>query len=281
MTGGGSSGSDYDSGGGSESGAGSISGSGGAGPLERYRRQMQIPGWNGKIQKKLDCAHVTVAGAGGLGSPVLLYLAAAGVGELHLIDGGRVSLANLNRQILYHEGDIGRSKARTAAFRLSEFNSGIHIDCTADYLREENIERTLSPTSLIVDCLDTYDDRFLLNRYAVQHRIPLVHGGIHGFNGQMTTIIPGETPCLECLYAGMQDERDDSGRPRQTPVAGAVAGVIGSLQAMEVIKFITGFGDLCTNRLLIYDGIGGRMDEIGINRDKNCALCGALGKNGV
>lgn len=273
MTGGGSSGVDHSS--------CSESASGGADPLERYRRQMQIPGWNEGIQKRLDCAHVTVAGAGGLGSPVLLYLAAAGIGELHLIDGDRVSLANLNRQILYHEGDVGRSKARTAARRLSEFNSELHIECTDAFLSEESIERIITPTNVIVDCLDTYAGRFLLNGYAVQHGISLVHGGIHGFNGQMTTIMPGETPCLECLYAGMQDEKDDSGRPRQTPVAGAVAGVIGSLQALEVIKLLTGLGDLCTNRLLIYDGIGGRMDEVMINRDKNCAVCGALEKNGV
>ncbi len=281
MSSGGSSGSDYSSGAGSESGAGSISGPGGTDPLERYRRQMQIPGWNGKIQKKLDCAHVTVAGAGGLGSPVLLYLAAAGIGELHLIDGDHVSLPNLNRQILYHEGDVGRSKARTAARRLSEFNSGLHIDCTADFLSGENIEQIITPTNVIVDCLDTYAGRFLLNGYAVQHRIPLVHGGIHGFSGQMTTVIPGDTPCLECLYTGMQDEKDDSGRLRQTPAAGASAGVIGSLQALEVIKLLTGLGDPFTNRLLIYDGIGGRMDEVMINRDKSCPVCGALGENGV
>jgi len=281
VSGGGSSGGGFGSVPGSGSTSGSVSGPGGADPLERYRRQMQIPGWNGKIQKKLDCAHVTVAGAGGLGSPVLLYLAAAGIGELHLIDGDRVSLANLNRQILYQEGDVGSSKALTAARRLSEFNSELHIDCTDDFLSGENIERIITPTNVIVDCLDTYAGRFLLNRYAVEHGIPLVHGGIHGFSGQMTTIIPGETPCLECLYAGMQDEKDDAGHTRQTPVAGAVAGVIGSLQALEVVKLISGLGDLCTSRLLIYDGAGAHMDEIRINRDKNCAVCGVMKKNGV
>jgi len=258
-----------------------VENSSGEADMERYIRQLFIPGWNEKVQKKLACAHVTIAGAGGLGSPVLLYLAAVGIGEIHIIDRDTVSLSNLNRQILYHEGDIGASKARTAARHLSVFNSSIHIDCTEVSLTRENIEEVLTPTHVIVDCLDNYPGRFLLNSWAVARGVPLIHAGIQGFFGQMTVIIPGQTPCLECLYPGLRDQVNGEGKKIPTPVIGAVAGVIGSLQALEVIKIITGIGEPCAHRLLIYDGLSARFEEIEIKRDADCSVCGLPGKDKV
>jgi len=248
---------------------------------ERYTRQLNMRDWDSRAQKKLECSHVTVAGAGGLGSPVLLYLAAAGIGEIRIIDNDTVQLSNLNRQILYKEGDIGSYKTRSASGSLSELNSDIHIESSTGTITEETIEEIISPTHVIVDCLDNYRTRFLLNRYCVAHGIPLVHGGIEGFYGQISTVLPGITPCLECMYAGLEDPKDENGHLRPKPVIGAAVGVIGSLQALEVIKLITGLGELITNRLLIFDGMEGRFDEIAIERDKTCSICGTYEENSV
>jgi len=244
--------------------------------LERYDRQMRIHGWSDKIQEQVAETRVTVVGAGGLGSPLLLYLTSAGIGNIHIIDGDTVSLTDLNRQLLYNPEDIGEAKAATAAERLARFNPRINITSTTGILSEENIEAIIPPTDILVDCLDNFAGRFLLNSYAVARKLPFIHAGIGGFNGELTTIIPGETPCLECLYSGMQDKRDEAGNKIKKPVVGAAAGVLGSLEAIEVMKLTTGLGEPHTNRLLVFEGLLGNFQEIEIQRNKNCTVCGAL-----
>lgn len=244
--------------------------------FERYARQLATEQWGAAEQRKLKAARVTVTGAGGLGSPVALYLAAAGVGTILLIDDDTVSLSNLNRQILFSEKDIGLNKAEQAARRLSALNSEITVDFRSSRVSAENCDQLFSETDIIVDCLDNYATRFTINRYAVWKRIPLVHAGIHGFNGQLTTILPGQTPCLECLFAGLTDPAGNSGQPLLSPAIGAVVGAIGSLQALEVLKLITGIGALYTERLMVFEGLNGSIDEIPVKRDTNCPVCSGI-----
>jgi len=243
--------------------------------LERYSRQLHIPEWGEAQQKKLHTSRVTVVGAGGLGSPVLSYLTAAGVGHLHIVDNDSVSLSNLNRQVLYTEQDIGSDKAKRAAEKLSSLNSEVNISGKTAKLNAENAKTLLADSDVLVDCLDNYAARFIMNKFAVFHQVPLIHAGIHGFNGQLTTILPGTTPCLQCIFAGFQEEsRGGSDQKPPTPALGAVVGIIGGLQALEAIKIITGIGELFTHRLLIFDGINGTFDEMEIKRDENCEICG-------
>lgn len=243
---------------------------------ERYTRQLKITQWGEAVQHKLESAHITVVGTGGLGSPVLYYLAAAGVGKLRLIDGDKVDISNLNRQILFAEGDIGAYKAQRAAEKIGALNSNIEIEYITDTLTAENIDRLIPQSDVIVDCLDNFSSRFVLNKQAVSLAIPLVHAGIHSFSGQLTTIIPGKTPCLECLFAGMKDPALESGARIPSPVLGAVVGVMGSLQALEAIKIAGNLGAAYTQRLLIYDGLSGSFKEIEVARNMNCTVCSAL-----
>ncbi len=241
--------------------------------MDRYDRQLQIAEWDTESQDRLSECRVTVVGAGGLGSPVLYYLAAAGVGNLHLIDNDKVHLSNLNRQILYTERDIGRMKAEAAAHRLSELNAESKITYSTTELDAGNASDLIPASDLIVDCLDNFKTRFILNKYAVTRETPLIHAGVHGFRGQLTTIIPKATPCLECLFSGLEDPADKSGHKLRTPVVGAVVGVMGSLQAVEAIKVITGIGGPYTGRLAVYDGLQGTLSEIQVERNRHCAVC--------
>jgi len=241
--------------------------------LERYRRQLAIDGWGEVNQGKLTRAHVTVVGAGGLGSPVLLYLAAAGVGHIRIIDGDTVALSNLNRQVLYGDSLIDRPKAEAAAARLRALNPSIEIEAFIAGVDVGNSDSHLPTEGILVDCLDNFDTRFILNRHAVANHLPLVHAGVEGFYGQLTTIIPGETPCLECIFAGLEGGTTIEGEPSGPPVLGAVVGSVGCLQALEVIKLITGLGSPLKDRLLIFDGLNTHFDEIPIKRNDKCAVC--------
>lgn len=246
--------------------------------LERYRRQLAIDGWGVEAQEKLSRAHVTVVGAGGLGSPVLLYLTAAGVGHIKIIDGDTLSLSNLNRQVLYGDALIGLPKSDAARRRLEDLNPSIEIETIPARIDLDSLDLHLPTEGILVDCLDNFETRFLLNRHAVENHLPLVHAGVEGLYGQLTTIVPEETPCLECIFAGLEkqsslnDEAVDT--PGSPPVLGAVVGTIGCLQALEVIKLITGIGSLLKGRLLIFDGLDAQFDEISIIRNDRCPVCG-------
>ncbi len=234
--------------------------------LQRYARQIAIAGFGKKGQQKLKNARVVIAGAGGLGSPIAIYLAAAGVGKIRLIDHDSVDLGNLNRQILYHEKDIGEPKVLSAKANLESFNSAIEIDAIHETIMENNVFELAGDFDLIVDAMDNFPARRLLNWVAISKGIPFFHGAIHGFEGKATSIFPGLTPCLSCLYK--QDPQQKS-----PPVAGVAPAIIGSIQATEVIKYIIGIGELLTNRLLIYDGLSLEFMELAIARDPDCQEC--------
>jgi adenylyltransferase/sulfurtransferase len=237
---------------------------------ERYDRQIMIPGFGEEGQEKLKRARVFIAGAGGLGSPVAIYLAAAGVGTLRIVDHDKIELSNLNRQILHRDADIGRSKADSAAARLTEVNPYIKVEAIAATITQANISRLVAGFDLIVDAMDNLPTRYLLNRTALEKGIPFFHGAVYGFEGRAMTVIPGRTACLNCVYHGAVTPRG------RFPVIGVTPAVIGCIQATEVIKYIVGLGELLTNRLLVYDALGMTFTEFRVARDPDCEHCGRL-----
>lgn len=237
--------------------------------LERYDRQLKIEGLGREGQEKLKRAKIMIAGAGGLGCPVAIYLAAAGVGCLRVVDKDRVESSNLNRQVLHWEKDIGQKKAMSAAKKLARLNPWIKVEAIAQAITEHNVLELTEGCDLIIDALDNYPTRYLLNRAAIKRRIPLVHGGIHGLEGMVTTIIPGKTPCLRCIFS--------QGPPPVTfPVLGVTPGIIGTIQAAEAIKYLVGVGELLTGRLLLFDGAILTFREVRVRRHPECPDCREL-----
>ncbi|AKB12566.1 adenylyltransferase and sulfurtransferase [Methanosarcina thermophila] len=233
---------------------------------EKYVRQIMLFGEEG--QKKLRKAKIFVAGAGGLGSPISTYLAIAGIGKIILADFDSVELSNLNRQFLHHEKDVGREKIKSAEEKLLSLNPEIKIETIRERITEENADSVVPSCDLIIDALDNFDTRHVLNRLAVERNIPLVHGAVSGYRGQVTTVIPGKTPCLYCIFP-------TSLKKEVFPVLGTTPGVIGTIQANEAIKYITGQGKLLEGRLLLWDGLSCSFSELKINKTENCPICRA------
>jgi len=237
--------------------------------MERYDRQIMIRGIGEGGQEKLKQAKVIIAGSGGLGSPISIYLAAAGVGTIRIVDNDRVKLSNLNRQVLHWDKDIGRSKVNSAVEKLSQLNQGAKIEAVEETISEDNVSQLVAGFNIIIDAMDNLPARYLLNKAAIENRIPFVHGAVHGFEGRVMTIIPGKTACLRCVYRGTPPQE-------KFPVIGVTPAVIGCIQATEVIKYIVGIGNLLTNRLLVYDGLNMKFTEFSLKRDLNCEHCGHL-----
>ncbi|MDW5549867.1 HesA/MoeB/ThiF family protein [Methanosarcina sp.] len=233
---------------------------------EKYIRQIMLFGEEG--QEKLRKATVFVAGAGGLGSPVSTYLAVAGIGKIILADFDSVELSNLNRQFLHHEKDVGREKIKSAEEKLLSLNPEIKVETIREKITDENAGSIVPPCDIILDALDNFDTRHVVNKLAVERNIPLVHGAVSGYRGQATTVIPGKTPCLCCIFP-------TSFKKEVFPVLGTTPGVIGSIQANEAIKYLTGQGKLLENRLLLWDGLSCSFSELKINKTDNCPVCGA------
>jgi len=234
---------------------------------QRYQRQLMLPQWGQDGQAKLKQATVFVAGLGGLGSAASLYLTAAGVGCLRLCDGQTLEISNLNRQILYNETDVGQSKAHQAKRQLMGLNSEIEIVDCERIIQPDTIADLVADADLIVDCLDNYAGRVILNAFAVEHGLPLVHGAVTQWFGQLTFIHSPHTPCLCCLFPELKDKT-------ATPIVGAAAGVIGSLQALEVLKYLVGCGDLLKNRMLYWTGETMQFQERALRKSPDCPVCG-------
>ncbi|MHB8104406.1 MAG: HesA/MoeB/ThiF family protein [Dehalococcoidales bacterium] len=240
--------------------------------LQRYDRQIMIYGFGEAGQAKLKKAKVFLAGVGGLGSPVAIYLTAAGIGTLRIADHDKVELSNLNRQVLHWEENVGKSKVESASVKLGKFNSGIKIETIAETITEANVSKLVGDSDLIVDAMDNLPTRYLLNKTAVEKGIPFFHGAVYGFEGRAMTVLPGKTACLNCLYHGATVPKE------KFPVIGVTPAVIGCIQATEVIKYIVGLGDLLTDRLLNYDALQMKFNEFKISRDPNCEVCGDKSK---
>jgi len=242
--------------------------------IQRYSRHMILPEVGGKGQKKLSRAKVLVIGAGGLGSPAALYLAAAGVGTLGLMDGDVVDLSNLQRQILHTTTDIGAPKVESGQRMLAALNPDITIKSYQETLTSENIMRVLSDYDVVLDGSDNFSTRFLVNDACFFAKKTLISGSIFRFEGQLTTVKAHEGfPCYRCLYpepppAGLVPNCQEAG------VLGVLAGTIGVLQANEAIKEILGFGETLANRLLIYDALEMKFRKVTRPKDPACPLCG-------
>ncbi len=234
---------------------------------ERYDRQILLFGADG--QERIRDASVFIAGAGGLGSPSAIYLTAAGIGKIVIADFDTVGVSNLNRQILHWNDDVGRMKADSAREKLAKINPDVEIDVISEKIDEDNAFKLVCGSDLIVDAMDNFRARYLLNKAAIARNIPLVHGAVHGFVGQVTTVIPGETPCLRCIFPETPPEGI-------FPIIGATCGVVASVQVNEVLKYITGTGTPAANRLLFWDGSNATMSEIPIERDPGCVDCGVF-----
>jgi molybdopterin/thiamine biosynthesis adenylyltransferase len=234
---------------------------------DRYDRQILLPEWGGEAQRALKGSTVFIAGAGGLGSAVALYLAAAGVGCLRVCDHGRVELSNLNRQVLYGERDIGKKKVISAGDAVARINSEVKTVLLDQTMEDRTVSELVADSRVIVDCLDNFETRYVLNRFAVGRKIPLVHAGVYGMAGQITFLHPPHTPCLQCIFP-------EAPPAEVLPIVGAAAAVIGSLETLETLKYLTETGTLLENRLLVWEGDLMTFDEISLQRDPSCPVCG-------
>lgn len=232
----------------------------------RYARQMLIDGWGEEGQKKLKNSTVFIAGAGGLGSPVSIYLAVAGIGKIIICDFDSVEVTNLNRQILHSHTRIGINKALSAKITLTAINPDIEVIPITSKITEENAFELVGDSHIIMDCMDNLETRYILNEVAIKKGIPLVFGAIYGIQGILSFIQPPETPCLRCLFP--------EAPPKETfPVVGATPGVIGALQALEAIKYLVGIGKLLKNKLLVWDGMSCDFRTFKARKDTSCLVC--------
>ncbi|MFC1991411.1 ThiF family adenylyltransferase [Chloroflexota bacterium] len=236
---------------------------------KRYDRQIMIRGFGEDGQEKLKRAKVIIAGSGGLGSPIAIYLATAGVGTIRIVDHDSVELSNLNRQILHWEKDINRNKVDSAAEKLSKLNQSVKIEAMMETINQANVSQLVAGFDVIVDAMDNLPTRFLLNKAAIENHIVFIHGAVNGFEGRVMTIIPGETACLRCVYRGSIPHEKSS-------VIGVTTAVIGCIQATEAIKYIVGIGQLIINRLLLYDGLNMKFTELVIKKGIGCEDCSHL-----
>jgi adenylyltransferase/sulfurtransferase len=233
---------------------------------KRYHRQMLIDGWAEATQLKLKRSTVFIAGAGGLASPAAIYLAVAGVGHIHLCDFDSPELANLNRQILHDDTRIGTNKAVSGKSTLERLNPRVHITAHSYAITADNVDALVGDAGIIVDCMDNFPTRYLLNECAIRKRIPLVHASVWGMEGRLTFIHAPETPCLRCIFP--------EAPPKEVfPVLGAAPGVIGTMEAMEAIKYLTGIGATLKNRLLVWSGADATCRLLKLRRDPNCPTC--------
>lgn len=237
--------------------------------IERYARHLVLAELGGPGQQRLKAARAAIVGLGGVGAPAALYLAAAGIGALRLIDDDAVALSNLQRQILFSEADIGQAKVEAGGRRLAGLNSHVEIEPAPERLTPDNARWLLEDCDLVLDGTDDFETRFAVNAACVAAGVPLVSGALGRWNGQVG-VFRGR-PCYRCL---VPDTPPDAETCARVGVVGALAGVVGAMAALEAIKLITGAGEPLTGRLLLYDGLAGTARTIGVAADPACPVCG-------
>src|SRR4030066_2366407 len=241
--------------------------------LKRYSRHIILPEVGGKGQKKISDARVFLVGAGGLGCPVGYYLAAAGVGTIAIVDNDKVELSNLQRQIAHSVKTLDMYKADSAKQTFEALNPDVNVIAIKERINSKNILDLIRDYDIIVDGTDNFPTRYLINDACVMLKKPLVSGAILRFEGQVTTILPGDGPCYRCLFedpppAGLVPSCQEAG------VLGVLPGVIGTLQAVEVIKLILGIGKPLIGKLLLYNALDAEFRQVRVRRDVNCPVCG-------
>lgn len=241
--------------------------------ITRYSRHILLPEVGGKGQKKLAKAKVFVVGAGGLGSPVALYLAAAGIGTIGVIDSDVVDLSNLQRQILHHTQDVSRPKVLSAQEKISALNPDVQVIPYQERLAANNILGLFRDYDVIIDGADNFPTKFLINDACFFAEKPLIHGGILRFDGRVFSIKPKQSACLRCVFKGPPPPGLVASC-QEAGIIGVVAGIIGTIQATEALKIILGIGQPLTNRILDFDAKKTAFREIKVKQNPRCALCG-------
>lgn len=241
--------------------------------LERYSRHILLKNVGVEGQAKLFGARVFIIGAGGLGSPVALYLAAAGVGTIGIADADCVDVSNLQRQVIHHTADVGRPKVESAAAKMRAINPDIEVLVHREFVRAANIRQLIHGYDFVIDGTDNFAAKFLINDACVMEGIPFSHGGILRFEGQTMTIRPHQSACYRCVFKtpppkGAVPTCSEAG------ILGAVAGMLGTIQATEALKFVIGTGHLLTDSLLTFDAAEMDFCKIRLKRNANCPVCG-------
>ena len=241
--------------------------------LERYSRHIILKEIGVKGQKKLLAGKVLIIGAGGLGAPAAMYLAAAGVGTIGIADADVVDLSNLQRQVIHTTNDIGKKKVESAAETMRAINPDVTVNTYYDFVNSTNIMDMIADYDFILDGTDNFPTKFLINDACVMANKPFSHAGIIRFKGQLTTVIPHEGPCYRCIFKN-PPPKDAVPTCKQAGVIGAMGGVIGSLQAMEAVKYLTGTGELLSGYLLTYDALKMEFHKVKLPpRGDGCAVC--------
>ncbi|ADU21420.1 HesA/MoeB/ThiF family protein [Ruminococcus albus] len=242
--------------------------------LERYSRHITLKEIGVRGQKKLLSSRILIIGAGGLGSPAAMYLAAAGVGTIGIADSDKVELSNLQRQIIHTTEDIGKSKAASAEDTINALNPDVTVNTYEIRVNSTNILDLIKDYDFIIDGTDNFAAKFLINDACVLAKKPFSHAGILRFTGQLMTCVPDKSPCYRCIFEA-PPPKDTVPTCREAGVIGAMAGIIGTMQALEAIKYITGQGELLTGFMLTFDGLKNEWRKIKLpERVKHCAVCG-------
>ena len=243
--------------------------------LLRYSRQIMLPQIDIDGQQKLLAASVLIVGAGGLGSPAAIYLAAGGVGNIVIYDNDVVDLSNLQRQIAHHTSDIGTDKVISTRQTLNQLNPDVKIRAVKQRLEGEQLELEVSQADVVLDCSDNFSTRFAINGACVKQQTPLVSGAAIRFEGQVTVFTPGEnsSPCYNCLYNSDGEELLNCAT---NGVIAPVTGVVGSIQALEAMKLIMNIGETLTGRLLLLDGLTMEWNAMKLKKNPNCPTCSSL-----
>jgi molybdopterin-synthase adenylyltransferase len=241
--------------------------------IERYSRHIILKEVGGKGQKKLLAGKVLIIGAGGLGAPIALYLAAAGVGTIGIADADTVDLSNLQRQVIHHTPDIGKPKVESAREKMQAINPDVQVVTYQTWVNADNILGIIGDYDFVIDGTDNFAAKFLINDACVLAGKPYSHGGILRFDGQTITVLPGQSTCYRCIFPA-PPPKEAIPTCSQAGVIGVLPGVLGTIQATEAIKFLLGQGELLTNRLLTYDALRMRFREVPLRRNVNCPVCG-------
>ena len=244
--------------------------------IDRHARHILLKEIGGPGQKKLAAARVALVGAGGLGAPAALYLAAAGVGHIRIADPDTVSLDNLQRQILFRTADVGRSKVARAQEALAALDPGVKVEPVAEAADPGTLARLLAGADLVLDGCDDFATRFAVNEAALAAGVPLVSGAVGRWDGQAGVFAPGldaSAPCYRCF---VPDTPPDAERCAEAGIVGALTGVVGSLMALEAIKLITGAGRPLLGRLMVFDGLSGAARTVRLARDPECPSCASV-----